>query len=677
MQTQVISLLELLGASKRTFNIPVYQRNYAWNKGQCKQLFDDICNIIENNYDIKHFVGTVVFIKDPLHLQDLSSDFVQFLLIDGQQRITSIILLLKAIHKNIQDEDTKEDIKEHYFINKKAKSLYRIKLKPVASDRDTFEACIDDEPMHNDSKIAINYNYFIELLRNTSHDYKSILKAIRLLEIVEISLDRDKKHENPQLIFESLNSTGLSLTQADLVRNLLLMRHSYEIQERLYADYWIKFEKSIGSSTLSDYFRDYITLKTKKIPNKDAVYSACKTYLNSQGITEKQILADLYYFSPYYTWLLSCDSQSEELNIRLKQIHTLRSTVTYPVLLYVLSRYFEEKLPEVIRFLDIFISYLYRRLVCDYPTNALNKVFCSLISVFEGSDSIYDTFIDFMRRQVQRQAFPKTLEFRNAFISKDMYNSKLKEYTLFTLESHDNGIKIVDDNINVEHILPQKLNPLWEKALGENAYIEHAKYLHTIGNLTLTAEEYNSSMGNDIYARKKHFLEKSHLALNKNLPHEWNIQAIKDRANALADIATQIWASDDRLESTYDEELQKNKTSFILSDEAGVTSTTPKLLIFGELEKELKINSTWKDFLIKLCEVLYEHDQEKFVLMIQDNDFKRKGVFRKSIDDSRNHYLPDGIIVNHSHSALDALKHARSIARHFDMEDDIYYEIEA
>lgn len=287
MKADNVALLEFIGASKRTFYIPVYQRNYDWKKSQCRTLFQDIQSIAVSENRFSHFMGTIVYVEG-----ESNATFRAFTVIDGQQRLTTIMILLKAIVDSIDDEDLKEDIFESYLINRRCPESLRIKLKPMKEDARNFQRLIDNQISDmEDTQIFYNYKLFMELLKESTLSPEQVYAGVQKLEIVYIELNEQK--ENPQLIFESLNSTGLDLTQADLIRNYLLMGKEYHTQEALYNKYWLKLEKMLPDVMISDYIRDYLTLKTGNIPNKDDVYSSFKGYYqelrnyDSEGFLEE------------------------------------------------------------------------------------------------------------------------------------------------------------------------------------------------------------------------------------------------------------------------------------------------------------------------------------------------------------------------------------------------------
>ena len=269
---------------KKTFCIPVYQRNYDWKRTQCITLFKDIEKIAVDDSRQSHFLGTIVYVEG-----DSSANFRQFIVIDGQQRLTSIMLLLKAIVDLTDNEKLKQEIKEDYLINRLAKDeSLRIKLKPMKSDLRNYQKLIDDQ-IHEmeESQILLNYNLFLDLINQSNLTPEELYHGIQKLEIVYIQLA--KEIENPQLIFESLNSTGLDLTQADLIRNYLLMGQKYSQQEKLYCNYWVKLEKMLPDAMISDFIRDYLTLKSGIIHNKDKVYNAFKEHYLKESLIKARL----------------------------------------------------------------------------------------------------------------------------------------------------------------------------------------------------------------------------------------------------------------------------------------------------------------------------------------------------------------------------------------------------
>lgn len=437
LEAKKIRILDFIGKGKKTFNIPVYQRNYDWQEENCKKLFTDIENIIKHNEEIEHFLGTVVYV-----LTKIERDYEEYVLIDGQQRITSISLLLKALHEKIISEDTKESIWEQYLINKKSPDNIRIRLKPIESDSVSYKQLIDNNDDSSNSNVCRNYKIFKELLENSHYSAEQIYSALYKIELVTIKLEKDKKSENPQLIFESLNSTGLSLTQADLIRNYLLMNSEYEKQTVLYKNFWLKIEIELTNKKISDFIRDFLTMKTGKIANKNKVYDDFKEYMRIQKeLNEEAVLEELVTYSKYYNWFLNANSNNEKINEKLKHFKYLKNTTVYPLLLSIFEdTYYYKKLDEdkLLKIIDLLISYIFRRTICGYKTSSINKVFASIPKKILENQNEKDIYFKIEKNLMERRLetiFPRDEEFKLNFIKYNFEkNKELLKYTLKELE---------------------------------------------------------------------------------------------------------------------------------------------------------------------------------------------------------------------------------------------------
>ncbi|KJS20297.1 MAG: hypothetical protein VR72_15150 [Clostridiaceae bacterium BRH_c20a] len=681
MEANKIKLLEFIGSSKRTFNIPVYQRNYDWKEEHCRRLFFDIEQIASKNFEAQHFLGTIVYV-----VGSAQPNFMEFIVIDGQQRITSIMLLIKALHDLLEDFDLKEDIFETYLINKRAPETLRIKLKPIESDMRAYDNVMQNNATPNNSNIIRNYYLFRQLIANSNCSPKTLYNALNNVEIVYIALDKDKKSENPQLIFESLNSTGLSLTQADLIRNFLLMNHEYEEQKRLYKNYWLKIEDYLPNAIISDFVRDYLTMKNGSIPTKDKVYITFKDYVReNKQYDEEGILEELVTYAEYYSWLINCNSPYQNLNDLLQQLQQIKSTVTYPALIYIFEDCFTYKKMEIDnteKILRIILSYLYRRIICEYPTNALSKIFAHLANdlakLMLTNESYYDAVVEILATKSGSGVFPRNEEFKRAFISKDLYKTKIDRYTLVQVEKHNNKEVInLNEDITVEHIMPQKLTPNWQLDLGKRYEEIYNEFLHTIGNLTLSG--YNPELSNKRFSEKKNILLNSNISLNRNLKDYdiWNDSTIKTRAEILFETAVLVW----NLPGKYNDASKENSidydTDYNIMDNVNVTGEKPRQIII--LDTEYSVNS-WKDFLKELCNQLYELDSQLFNSFVKHKDFE--GRDKRII--SNNHegmnspfQFKENIFIETNLSANAILNYCRLIAEKYDLQNDIYFKLRA
>lgn len=604
--------LSYLEGSNKNFIIPVYQRNYNWKKEQCKVLFDDLEDIIKSGFRT-HFLGSVVSIY---------SIGKEYLVIDGQQRMTTMSLLLIAMCNVIKDFSeekniitTQEEIKD-FLINKHSRDEEKkIKLKPILEDRKAYYGLFEEDiQIDNNSNIGLNYSYFYNRILKDNVCVDDLFEAIQRLIIVDIELKNGE--DDPQLIFESLNSTGLDLSEADRVRNFVLMGKDSKTQEELYNKYWYKIEKNTDDN-VSSFIRDYLTIKERNIPNKNKVYISFKNYVSENKIDIEELLKDLLIFSRYYREISCFDTEDEYINELLKRINKLEIYVSYPFLLELFDDYYNNLIgkEELCKCLELIECFILRRIVCNVPTNALNKIFMNLgreVKKFKDYKANYYDILKFViTNKKSSQRFPNDEEFSYSFINKDIYNTKSKVYLFERLENFDNK-EIVDlenlinnGTLSIEHIMPQTLTPKWKECLGENYEEIHSKYLHTIGNLTLTG--YNSKMSNKLFEEKRDMeygFKQSRLYLNKYLSeiNTWNEDEIKNRGRILLDKALEIWKYPN---SEYDPS-QESENIFTLDDE-NVDFTGEKIISFNIFSQDCKVNN-WTEFYEQILMILYNLD---------------------------------------------------------------------
>jgi len=561
MKATEANLLEFL-QSPQQFVIPIYQRTYSWTLAQCQQLWNDIRNAATNPAITAHFVGSIVYIKRS-HYQ-VSEKIPQQLVIDGQQRLTTITLLLTALRAHLEKQSgdglempvSTEEINDYYLFNKHGKDERRYKLLLTQSDRETLIHLVEGhdrrEPFSR--RMIENYDFFRAQLSKSNVDLARLYQGISKLLIVDISLNRD--HDNPQLIFESLNSTGLDLSQADLVRNYVLMGLEPQEQDALYNNYWYPMEQSFGHGEYSSYFdrfmRDYLTVRTGRIPNLGDVYAEFKSYVRgTSDRTMQQVVADVYSYSQRYVRIAFAKAEDKEINTILRDINILKVDVAYPFLLELYDDYDQGRLTreEFIEALKLVESYVFRRAICGIPTNSLNKTFATLGRELDKSRYLESVKAAFLLKDSYRR-FPNDEEFSQQLLIKDVYNFRNRNYLLRKLENYNRKESVDVESYTIEHIMPQneELSHEWQQELGDNWRETHAKYLHTIGNLTLTG--YNSELSDRPFQVKRDMeggFRDSPIRLNRrlaNLEH-WNEEEIKNRAEDLAGIAIKVWSHAD------------------------------------------------------------------------------------------------------------------------------------
>jgi uncharacterized protein with ParB-like and HNH nuclease domain/predicted transport protein len=556
MKATEINFLKFLKQPNQ-FQIPIYQRTYSWTLKQCQQLWQDLVRLSQDDEVSGHFVGSIVYIEAGLYQV---ASVPPLLVIDGQQRLTTISLLLSAFAKIIDESETgveitRRKLENYYLFNNEEDGDDRFKLLLTQGDRETFIRIIEDREWPNDPAIRLkeNYEYFEGQIRKGGVDLNRLYQGIGKLIIVNIALDRDR--DNPQLIFESLNSTGLDLSQADLIRNYVLMGLKQKEQEKIYKNFWYPMEESFEQAGQSEQFdrfmRDYLTLKSKSgaIPNLSEVYNSFKTYLESQRhLPVGEVIADVYRYSKYYVCLAFEQETDPILRLAFRDINTLKVDVAFPFLLEVYEDYTQglvnrDVFVQIVRLVE---SYVFRRLICGVPTNSMNKTFATLGREIDRDNYLESLKLAFVRKDNYRR-FPDDQEFYREFVVKDVYRLRNRLYLFRKLENHKRPKELVDpENYTIEHILPQnpKLSEEWQAELGDNWKEVQAKYLHTIGNLTLT--EYNPEYSDRPFAEKRDMeggFAVSPLFLNKGLGHleRWTETEIQDRAEKLASWANEIW----------------------------------------------------------------------------------------------------------------------------------------
>ncbi|GAA9465279.1 DUF262 and DUF1524 domain-containing protein [Helicobacter pylori] len=551
MKADAMKLLDFIGKSQeKQFVIPIYQRLYSWEKEQCKQLWDDIIKTGGNDQIEGHFIGSIVFVHDGIY----TTSHNELLIIDGQQRLTTITLLFIALRDHLNDEDeflkkfSCQKIQNRYLINSDEKGDKKFKLILSEPDRDTLLSLIDKDkrkPSEPSSKIMENFKLFEEWIRKNTDKLETIFKGLDKLMVVEISLERGK--DNPQLIFESMNSTGKDLTQTDLIRNYILMGLEPEEQKIFYKKYWRAMEEDFkqNETLFNQFVRHYLTIKTK-IPNINKVYEAFKRYQQERGIETEALLQDLQKYCGYFCQIVFKKEADKDLNKALSFLVDLERDVIYPLLLELYSDYSDGVLSKAdfIPIIYLIESYICRRAVCGLGTSGLNKIFASFTKKINKDQYLESIKAHFLSLETTTGKFPKDSEFKNLFITIDFYNLKEKKYFLERLENFDTKEPVNTQEYTIEHIMPQKLTKEWERDLGETFQAIHDKYLHTIGNLTLTG--YNQEYSNNSFQEKRDMekgFKQSPLKLNQSLKdlESFGEKEIEKRANDLADWALKIW----------------------------------------------------------------------------------------------------------------------------------------
>lgn len=670
MKGSELRLIEYMEGSKKRFIIPVYQRNYDWKIENCKQLYDDLVQVIKNNSKT-HFFGSIVSVYEP------SGRNTEFLIIDGQQRLTTMSLLFLALYNLLEekiiiseDESLKDQIYEDFLVDKYQPQEKRMKLKPIKNDQKAFSKLFNSKDDYiKDSNLTINYSYFYERIQKQEITIDELFDAICRLEIINITLNNE---DNPQLIFESLNSTGLDLSEGDKIRNYILMGLPKQKQDEYYEKYWNCIEKCTKYD-VSSFIRDYLSVKQLVIPSQKKVYINFKKYVEDSSLKIIEILEDLLSYAKRYNILLCGKTSSKELNSCINRLNRLETTVTRPFFLEVLRLYDENQinLNEVAEAFSITESYLFRRTICDLPTNALNKIFLLLnreIMRYDGTDSNYIEKLKFaLLSKKDRARFPNDDDFSLMFTEKPIYqmNSKNKIYILErlenfgTLEDKDIYRHYDEGEYSIEHIMPQHLTPAWIKELGDSYEEIHDTWLHRIANLTLTA--YNSKYSNSTFVEKKTMkngFEDSGIRLNTYVSKKdkWTLAELRDRNDYLLKRALDIWA----FPSTNYKPQEKQLDSYTLDDEASFLSGRQiAKFVYKGIEQPVV---SWVEMYTKVLRALYLEDKTIItkIALSTDDDLSihfstNKRIFKKCDEIGDNVYVQTNTNTQSKLSVLNRL----------------------
>ena len=565
MKATEAKLLEFLKKSSQ-FVIPIYQRTYSWTDHECGQLWDDIVRAGKSESVTAHFIGSIVYVEKGLYHVSAGSPL---LVIDGQQRLTTVTLLLEAIARAVGDGEpvdgfSAKKIRNYYLLNDLESGEGRFKLLLSQTDKTSLIALLEQHDLPKEHSVRIKQNF--ETLQQWLVEYPDHLpllcKGLSKVIVVDISLNRDQ--DNPQLIFESMNSTGRELSQADLIRNYILMGLEPDLQTRLYEQNWRLMEVDFGQEAYASHFdgfmRHYLTVKTGEIPKISQVYETFKAYATSEEAGNVETLvSDIRSFAAYYCKIaLNAETDAVLKNV-FHDIRELRVDVAYPLLLVLYHDYARELFSRddfavACRLIE---SYVFRRSVCGLPTNSMNKIFAQFPRALKRDRYLESILAHFLLLPSYRR-FPRDDEFEKEIQIRDLYNFRNRSYWLRRLENHGRKERVSVDEYTIEHILPQndRVPKQWRADLGEDWKRIHSQYLHTLGNLTLTG--YNSEYSDNAFPVKRDReggFRESPLRLNAGLGdlENWDEAAIQKRAAKLARTALKVWASpsleDDVLEA--------------------------------------------------------------------------------------------------------------------------------
>ena len=561
MKATEAKLLDFLKKSPQ-FVIPIYQRTYSWTEKECRQLWDDLIRAGSDSQVSAHFVGSIVYIEKGLYQVSSQSPM---LVIDGQQRLTTLTLVIAALAGALEslDEDKREPVdgfsprklRNYYLVNPEETGERHYKLLLSQTDKASLIAVIGGLERPKDFSLRITENFALlqSWIETRKNDLTAICHGLAKLLVVDVALSRDQ--DNPQLIFESMNSTGRELSQADLIRNFILMGLEPNLQTALYEQFWRPMEVHFGqdayASQFDSFMRYYLTVRTGEIPNINDVYEKFKAYARSPQTAAagvKGLIEDIRRYSRYFCAMALGGESDPALATAFQDLRELRVEVAYPFLLELYSDYADERLSheEFVAAVRLVESYVFRRAICAIPTNSLNKTFATFTKSLR-KDRYLESIQAHMLSMPSYRGFPTDEEFRRQLETRDLYKFPRKAYWLKRLENYGRKERVAVDEYTIEHIMPQneKLSVAWRTALGDDWKRVQETWLHTLGNLTLTG--YNSEYSDRPFPDKRDMVggfKESPLKLNQGLGSldNWDEDAIKKRAARLSKTAAKVWA---------------------------------------------------------------------------------------------------------------------------------------
>lgn len=636
-------LVRFFEGSDKRFIIPLYQRNYDWEIKHCRHLFSDLVKLHEEARR-SHFFGSIVTCR----ANDVYDDY---LVIDGQQRITTISLLLIAMVNAAKAGDLAYDDKRKidmiyrtYIVDEYQDDERKIKLKPIKNDMKSFDALIyyDPEKYIRESNVTRNYEFFYNELKSCTLKLEDIFESIKKLVVIDIRLERD---DDAQLIFESLNSTGLDLSEADKIRNFLLMSMNAEQQEQCYEKYWNKIEVYTGYDPTM-FVRDFLTVRTKTIPNIENLYFDFKSFVERYGLSREEVMAEMTEYAKYWDIFTNQKADDYKLNVKFKQLNTIESTVGMAFymafLKYACDNHFTPK--EIFDVFDLIEAYWARRIMCNYPANAMNKAFATMhqdVLRLRGEQDAKgiepSKYIDILRFVLLKRqgtgTFPSDLEVAEEFKKRQIYRipQPYRNFLFERMENCDNVEgkwenivpHIKDGSYTIEHIMPQTLTAAWRQQLGADAERIYEEYLHTFANLTLTG--YNSSYSNRPFEEKKkgydykgkhiYGFDESHFSLSNYIKtvDQWTEKELLERQKILLDRFMRLWP----MPTTNFKPVEKDTDHVPFEDEDTVL-TGRKIIAFSYKDEHIKVSS-WKEMLVAVCQLLYKDSPSSMHVLCNAN----------------------------------------------------------
>ena len=649
---------KFLGGRDSVFIIPPFQRNYSWDEEQCCELFDDILNSMKKGKS--HYIGNIVYYVG----ENNRAGFNEYILVDGQQRITSILLLLCALRSRLSAEEAKR-LEKNYLINEDERDeKYRVRLKQTASDLRVFEKIINNSILseeERENKLFRNYSYFLERISDFDEDMAmKFYNDTADLDIVDLNLKIENDLEAVQKIFEKINSTGKELSIADLIRNYLLISHNAEEQKRLYDNYWVNIEKLYkDKEKISEFAKHYLITKRSIWAEEKKMYNTFKLYFDNSEMTKEEILTEILRLSKYYNWFVDENCPDDKINITMKELNVLKSDDMYSLLFVLFDRLYENNRELLRSILDLLCDFMIRYRVVS-PSNGsgdIRKTLFTLLSKITKGDielNYENILYELSNSPSPGGRFPDDVEFKNSL--KGYVNTSYAKALLYKLEYKKvKNIEVDIRKVTVEHLMPQTLSDDWKNDLGgeTEASLVYNTYINNIGNLALLSRPLNSENSNAVWEKKRKNIEDSQFILTNSIKEieQWNDDTIKNRCKEITELSLEyIKGPIERNRDFETVEVSENYNAGIYN--AGdinfvVTGRGVKSIIFNNTPYSVK---NWNELFATTCKILNEYDSEKLNTIIKQNKI-HKSTFKYSY-----YFGNDPVICNEEKYLVEPLK---------------------
>ena len=636
MKASETSVLNFIGGLDKVFIIPPFQRNYEWSNKQCEELFSDIENAFKKQKT--HYLGNVVYYFG----DNNGTEFQELILVDGQQRISTIVLLLCALRDCEKDAEFQSKITTRYLKNDTSIDKFRIRLKQTSYDYQSFLSVIEKTPIKDENNNIIkNYKCFLRLLNETTISLVDIYNTIQKLEIVGVNLQIENDLETVQTIFEKINSTGKPLSAADLMRNYLLISKSPIEQQRLYDNYWVNIETTVGNEFISRLAKNYLVIKTYDDVANEEIYSIFKEYFSNANVSHEKILQELEIYSKYFNWMRNFNTPNKQLNKHIQELNALKTEDVYPLYLYLMNKLYDTSENELVKIFKLLSDFLlrYRIVAPSGGGGALRAVIQKLIEKMDNDEitASYDTlYFELSNSNTKAGRYPDDNDFYSALTQSRKYNHTYGKVLLRKIEEAETkNIGVPLEDITVEHFMPQTPNQWWYDNFDgkEKTYLIYEKYLNCIGNLGIMSQGYNASNSNKPWPDKLKFIQHVQFNLTKEVAtnSDWKEEQIIFRNNDLAKRAC----------AAIMKPLERTKPLMTVECENGLypaSDTTTNMsgsYVKDVLYKNKSLGITsWRYYFNAICKITSELDFEKFRSIVADNIIhKSQSKYRKNIKD--------------------------------------------